>query len=192
MAKRTGLTFGKQRRKFNFPLFKEVISWIAEIIIVIVIAGVLVYFFGMRTGVVGTAMEPTLTGEDQVLVNQFIYSASHPKKMDVIIFLPNGNEKSHYYVRRVIGTPGDKIQIKNGAVYVNGKLFEDISAAPIEDAGIASEEITVGNGEYFVLGDNRNNSEDSRYANIGNVKEEYIIGKAWFYFSSWERKGFIK
>ena len=83
-------------------------------------------------------------------------------------------------------------RIKNGAVYVNGKLFEDISAAPIEDAGIASEEITVGNGEYFVLGDNRNNSEDSRYANIGNVKEEYIIGKAWFYFSSWERKGFIK
>ena len=89
--------------------------------------------------------------------------------------------------------PGDKIQIKNGAVYVNGELFDEkVDTAAVEDAGLASEEITVGEDEYFVLGDNRNSSEDSRYANIGNVKREYIIGKAWFRISPLRKIGFIK
>ena len=110
----------------------------------------------------------------------------------MIAFLPNGNEKSHYYVRRVIACPGDTIQIKEGVVYVNGEAYQEkITVASIEDAGVASEEIKLGNDEYFVLGDNRNNSEDSRLANIGNVKKSYIIGKAWFYFKSIGNMGFI-
>ena len=130
---------------------------------------------------------------EEILVNRFVYKLKKPKANDVIVFLPNGNEKSHYYVKRVIGVPGDKIQIKNGAVYVNGELFDEkADTAAIEDAGLASEEITVGEDEYFVLGDNRNSSEDSRYANIGNVKREYIIGKAWFRISPLRKIGFIK
>ena len=174
------------------PLFKEVMSWVIECTIVIFIAYTLVTFFGCRTTVVGNAMNDTLTNEEQILVNRFIYNVSSPKQGDVIAFLPNGNEKSHYYVRRVIACPGDTIQIKEGVVYVNGEAYQEkITVASIEDVGVASEEIKLGDDEYFVLGDNRNNSEDSRLANIGNVKKSYIIGKAWFYFKSIGNMGFI-
>ena len=193
MRRRSGLNFGKQRKKFNLPLFKEILTWAGEIILIIVIAGILVSFFGVRTTVVGQAMAETLSSGDQILINKFQYVISDPKQGDVVVFLPNGNEKSHYYVRRVIAVPGDTVQIKEGAVYVNEELYmEDIEVSSIEEAGIASEPITLEKGEYFVLGDNRNNSEDSRFANIGNVKEDYIIGKAWFYFESIGKMGFIK
>ena len=115
-----------------------------------------------------------------------------PKRGDIIVFLPNGNEKSHYYVKRVIGVPGDTVLIQNGAVYINGEVYkEEIEAAAIEEAGLASEEITLDSDEYFVLGDNRNNSEDSRYANIGNIKKDYIIGKAWFRVAPFSSFGFF-
>jgi signal peptidase I len=191
--KRSGLNFGRQRKKFNMPLFKEILSWIVELAIVIVMAYVIVSSFGCRTSVVGQAMESQLNNNDQILVNKFIYMLTRPKTGDVVVFLPNGNEKSHYYVRRVIGTPGDTVQIVNGAVYINGTLYnEDLDVAAIEDAGLAAEELTLGKDEYFVLGDNRNNSEDSRYANIGMVKKDYMLGKAWFYFSSIGHMGFIR
>ena len=192
MKRRNGLNFSRRRRKFNMPLFKEVMSWVIECAIVIFIAYTLVTFFGCRTTVVGNAMNDTLTNEEQILVNRFVYNVSSPKQGDVIAFLPNGNEKSHYYVRRVVACPGGTVQIKDGKVYVNGEVYQEkIMVASIEDAGVASEEIKLGDDEYFVLGDNRNNSEDSRLANIGNVKKSYIIGKAWFYFKSIGNMGFI-
>lgn len=101
--------------------------------------------------------------------------------------------KSLYYVRRVVAVPGDTVQIKDGALYVNDELYkESTDVASMEDAGLASDPIELEKDEYFVLGDNRNNSEDSRYANIGNVKRDYIIGKAWFRFSGLGSFGTIK
>lgn len=138
-------------------------------------------------------MAPTLENRQEIMINRFIYLLSDPKPGDIVVFLPNGNEKSHYYVKRVIGIPGDTVQIKEGEVYVNGELFEDEDEfAPILDAELAAEPVKLEEDEYFVLGDNRNNSEDSRYANIGNVKKEYIIGKAWFIISPYDSMGFIK
>ena len=187
--RRTGLDFNRRKKDVNFPLLKEIFSWI----IVLMMAFVLVYFIGMRTSVVGQSMSETLENGDQILVNRFMYKVIGPKANDVIVFLPNGNEKSHYYVKRVIGVPGDTVQIKNGRIYVNGTEFtEKVDVAAIEDAGLAADAVTLGDDEYFVLGDNRNNSEDSRYANIGNIKREYIIGKAWFVISTGDRFGFIK
>ena len=191
--RRTGLDFNRRKKDVNFPLLKEIFSWIIEIAIVLMMAFVLVYFIGMRTSVVGQSMSETLENGDQILVNRFMYKVIGPKANDVIVFLPNGNEKSHYYVKRVIGVPGDTVQIKDGRIYVNGTEFtEKVDVASIEDAGLAADAVTLGDDEYFVLGDNRNNSEDSRYANIGNIKREYIIGKAWFEISTGDRFGFIK
>lgn len=113
--------------------------------------------------------------------------------MILLPFLPNGNTNTHYYIKRVIAVPGDTVQINDGAVYVNGEEYiEEIDAVRMEDAGIAKDKIVLGEDEYFVLGDNRNNSEDSRFANIGNVREDYIIGRAWFVASPRSRIGLIK
>ena len=188
----TGLNFGRRRKKLNIPLLKEIITWSVEIAIVLVMAFVLVYFVGLRTSVVGSSMSDTLEAGDEILVNRFVYKVTAPKRGDVIVFLPNGNKKSHYYVKRVIGVPGDTIQIKNGILYVNGEEYKETPERDkMDEAGLAKEEITVGEDEYFVLGDNRNNSEDSRYANIGNVKKEYIIGKVWLIVSPFRRLGLM-
>lgn len=192
MRRNGGLSFGRRRRKFNAAILKEVIAWAGELALALLIAYVIVSFFGVRTSVVGSAMNSTLSANDQILINKFIYLVTSPKRGDVIVFLPNGNEKSHYYVRRVVGVPGDTVQIVDGVVYINGEQYDDIAAASIEEPGVAEEPVKLGTDEYFVLGDNRNNSEDSRYANIGSIKKEYIVGKAWFRFSSISDMGWVK
>lgn len=188
-----GLSFGKKKTGVDTAKIKAVIGWVLEILLAAAIGALCVYFFGVRIPVVGQSMTPTLEGDEIVLVDRFIYKLIDPKPNDLVVFLPNGNEKSHYYVKRVIGVPGDTVQIMNGKVYVNGELFEEqIADSSIENGLLAEEPVLVGEGEFFVLGDNRNNSEDSRYANIGNVKKEYIEGKAWFIVSPFDKLGFIK
>ena len=138
-------------------------------------------------------MSPTLENGDQILVNRFLYKLFEPGRNDLVVFSPNGNQKSHYYVKRIIGLPGDVIEIKDGIVYVNREPFpEKLEVEPVENALMAEQEIIVGEEEYFVLGDNRNNSEDSRYASIGNVKKDHITGKAWLRVYPWEEIGLLK
>lgn len=190
--RKSGLNFGRRKKKINMAVLREVCVWVTEIVIALLLAFTLVYFAGVRTSVVGQSMAETLKGGDEILVNRFLYKVTNPKPNDIIVFLPNGNEKSHYYVKRVVAVPGDTVLIQNGALYVNGALFEEeIEVASMEDAGLAVEETTLGSDEFFVLGDNRNNSEDSRYANIGNIKKEHIIGKAWFRVAPWGDFGFL-
>lgn len=193
MRRGKGLQFGRQRKKMNVPLIKEVLIWALETVIVLGIAFVFVYYIGQCTRVIGGSMSPALDDGDRILMNRFIYLITDPKHNDVIAFLPNGNKKSHYYVKRVVGVPGDKVQIVDGALYVNGELYEEAADVPsMEYAGLAQDEITLGKNEYFVLGDNRNNSEDSRYANIGPIKKEHIVGKGWFQISPLSKFGFLK
>ncbi len=195
MGRRTkGLNFGKRReKKVNLSLFQEILIWILEIGITIMIAFVFTYFFGVRSRVIGPSMSPRLEDGDEVLINRFTYKFISPEPGDVIAFLPNGNTNTHYYIKRVIAGPGDEVQIRDGVIYVNGGIYqEETEVSGTEDAGIAAEPVTLGEDEYFVLGDNRNNSEDSRFANIGNVKEDYIIGRVWFIISPGEKIGLIK
>ena len=153
-------------------------------VIVVFLAFVLMFFFGTKTSVIGDSMMPTLYNGQQILIDKFIYKLSSPKRGDVIVFQPNGNENTHYYEKRIIGLPGETIQIIDGYVYVNGsKLDEDDTYDLIEDPGIAKDELILQPYEYFVLGDNRNSSEDSRSGNMGPVKKEYIIGKAWLHMA---------
>lgn len=158
------------------------------------IAFAAVFCFGIRTSVIGSSMEPTLANGQEILIDRFSYFFVSPGRGDVVVFLPNGNENSHYYVKRLIGLPGDTISIQDGYVMINGILYEeDGKYDKMEDGGIAETEITLGEDEYFVLGDNRNNSEDSRSSNVGIVMRSYMIGKAWFHMSSGDvHLGFIK
>ncbi len=194
MRRRTaGLSFYREKKKINIGLLKEIAVWIVEILLTIVAAIIMVSFFGFRVSVIGPSMSPTLENGEKVLVNRFVYKLFDPKQNDLIVFQPNGNEKSHYYVKRVIALPGDTVQIKDGKVYVNGEpLAEGADAEKIESAMMAENEIVVGEDEYFVLGDNRNNSEDSRYASIGNVKKDHITGEAWMVVYPFDRIGMLK
>lgn len=190
--RRKGPNFARKRRRLDDEKIKSNIIWGAQILSVILLAFLCVFSFGIRTNVVGQAMADTLSNGDEVLINRLAYVVSAPKSNDVIVFLPNGNERSHYYIRRVIAVPGDTILIKNGVVYINGIMHDEkIEVVSMDEAGVAYKEITLGEDEFFVLGDNRNNSEDSRYANIGNIKREYIIGKAWLKIKGESGKGFI-
>jgi len=138
----------------------------------------------------GSSMEPTYTSGQPVLLQKF----GLPDCLDYNDVVVIRHETlGRDIVKRIVALPGDTVQIKNGTVYVNGKVFDEkIEAASIEHAELAEDEIEVGEDEFFVLGDNRNNSEDSRYANIGNVKKEYIVGKAWFIVSPLKDFGFVK
>lgn len=173
-------------------MIREIFAWVIEAAIVVALAYVLVYFLGFRTTVIGRSMEPVLCAQDQILIDRFQYRILDPKQDDIIVFRPNGNEKSHLYVKRVIGVPGDTVQIRGGVLYVNDKPYEGATEyPPIEDSGIADEPIYLNSGEFFVLGDDLDGSEDSRYANIGNINKQYIIGKAWFILSPQSRFGFL-
>lgn len=189
----SSLSFGRRRKEINKDSIKAGFLWAGEIILVVGVAALIVFFLGVRVPVIGQSMAGTLENGETVLVNRFVYRMFTPKANDIIVFLPNGNEKSHYYLKRVIAVPGDTVQIKDGKVYVNDKPFKEKIENPYVESGLlADEPIVVGEDEYFVLGDNRNNSEDSRYANIGNVKKEHILGKAWFVIAPWESFGLLK
>lgn len=194
MARRKGLTFYQKKKRLNPKLIKDIFEMIVGGMIVIFLAFVIVFSVGMRTSVVGDSMEPELYNGQEILMNRVVYRLSSPKRGDVVVFLPNGNQNSHYYVKRVVGLPGETIHIQDGRVYVDGVLLEEDEAFDeIMDAGIAQNELTLDSDEFFVLGDNRNSSEDSRSGNIGAVKKENIVGKAWFHLGAgWETMGLIE
>ncbi|SDB48808.1 signal peptidase I [Butyrivibrio sp. INlla16] len=184
----------EKKKKVTPEIFKEILSWVFYTAVAFFVAFVLVLCFGKRVRVIGDSMEPSLTNGQSVLVNGIVYKLTSPKKDDVIVFLPNGNEKSHYYVKRVVAVPGETVKIEGGNLLVNGEtvVTEDREYDKMEEAGIAENDITLGSGEFFVLGDNRNSSEDSRSANIGVVKLSTIAGKAWLSYGSKEGKtGFV-
>lgn len=153
----------------------------------------LVYSFGMRTSVIGVSMENTLYSGQTVFVNRIAYLLFPPKAGDVVVFLPNGNANSHYYVKRVAAVSGDTVEFRDGRLYVNGVMEEEETFDKVADPGLAAEPLVVGEDEFFVLGDNRNNSEDSRSGNVGLVKRNLIEGKVWFHLGS-EKDGigFVK
>lgn len=186
------LKFGRESRHINLDWVPGALKWTLQILVVCTFAFVFVWYFGQRISNIGDSMNPVLKNGDVVLVNRIIYDASSPKRGDIIVFKPNGNENLHSYVKRIVGLPGETVQIKEGAVYIDGKkLTEKYKTSGLEEAGLAAEEIALGGNEFFVLGDNRESSEDSRMADIGNVKRSEIEGKAWFIMTPGKRFGLI-
>ena len=159
---------------------KEIFSTILYILVVLLGTYLLITFVGQRTSVSGSSMEPTLSNNDQLILDKISYRFSEPQRFDIIVFPFQYAEKT-FYVKRIIGLPGETVQIDvQGNIYIHGQILnEDYGKETINFAGLAVEPITLGDDEYFVMGDNRNNSSDSRDPSVGNIRRSNIIGKAW-------------
>lgn len=182
--RRKGLNFYHKKKKISTSLIREIFSWIVVLFLAVFLAFALTYFVGLRTTVIGVSMEPGLTNGQDILVNRFAYRMLSPKAGDVVVFLPNGNQNAHYYVKRVVAVPGQTVLIEDGILYVDGKPYDEEVTDLITSAGIAENEIRLESDEYFVMGDNVNSSEDSRSANIGPIHKSTIVGRAWLHFGN--------
>lgn len=159
---------------------KEIISWALYLLFVVALVYVIITFVGQRTVVDGRSMNPNLNDGDNLIVEKLSYRFRDPQRFDIIVFPPQGAPKEHY-IKRIIGLPGETVQIDyEGNIYINGEVLEeDYGLETIQNPGRAAEPVTLGEDEYFVLGDNRNNSTDSRTEKVGNVKRSTITGRAW-------------
>lgn len=174
------LNFDRESRKPTIMKISiEIFIWAAQIAAVIFLAYFIVYYCIEKTNVIGSSMEKTLFAGDPIIIDKFSYRLTDPKRFDVIVFKQGGDEHSYYNIKRIIGLPGETVIIKDGIIYINGEILEDIvNVDEMANYGLAAEEILLEDNEYFVLGDNRNYSEDSRFASIGNITRDEIIGKA--------------
>ncbi len=145
-----------------------------------------------RTIVDGTSMENTLMDGEQLYVEKISYHFNLLDRYDIVVFYPYGRENEEYYVKRIIGLPGETVQIIGSDIYINGsKLEEHYGKDPIEDPGRAAQPITLGKDEYFVMGDNRNISKDSREEVVGNIKRGNIGGKVFLRIKPFSKFGFV-
>ena len=166
----------EKRKKF----FLRFLGWLLALGSVIALAWGITQYTLELTNMVGDSMESTLSSGDTILIDKLVYRIREPERFDVIVFQKSGKEHSYYSIKRIVGLPGETVIVSNGRVYINGELLDEPQVS--EDMvleGLAAEPIVLDEDEYFVLGDNRNMSEDSRYFNVGNVVSDEIIGKAW-------------
>lgn len=173
-------------------IIKELAGWLLYIVLIIGITWGVVTFVGQRTEVSGSSMETTLSDKDQLIVDKLSYRFHDPKRYDIIVF-PYQYQENTYYIKRIIGLPGETVQILSGYVYIDGmRLDEHYGSDVMVNPGIAEDPLTLGEDEYFVLGDNRNNSSDSRAADVGLIHKGDIIGRAWIRVWPFNQIGVIR
>ena len=167
--------------------------WLLGLLIVIALGVFAVRGFGIKTVIIDQSMNPTLQNEDVVLLNKLSYKIGSPKRMDVVAVRIGASENSPTYVRRIIGLPGETVQIKDGKVYIDDTELElTFNDAAIENAGVAEKGETLGDNEYFVLCDDYNNNrDDSRLDSIGTIDSDQILGKVWLIRSPLSRLGLV-
>lgn len=176
-------------------VMKEMISTLVYLLIVLCLTWIVIQFVGQRTEVDGSSMEPTLSNGDNLIVDKITYRFKDPERFDIIVF-PFQYEDKTYFIKRIIGLPGETVQIdEQGKIYINGEVLAEGYGREVirpERIGLAREPIVLGEDEYFVLGDNRNNSSDSRTEAVGNIRRSDIIGKAWLRLWPFEKFGILK
>lgn len=176
-------------------VMKELLSTGFYLLFVLCVTYLVITFVGQRTEVDGESMATTLSDGDNLIVDKISYRLHDPQRFDIIVF-PFQYEVDTYYIKRIIGLPGETVQIdEKGNIYINGEILEESYGREIirpENIGIAAQPIVLGDDEYFVMGDNRNNSMDSRTEIVGNIHREDIIGRAWLRIWPLDRFGLLK
>ena len=174
-------------------VLREILSTSLYLLMVLCAVYLLIHFVGQRTQVSGSSMEPKLSNEDNLIVDKITYRFHEPERFDIIVF-PFRYDKQTFYIKRIIGLPGETVYIdEEGIIYIDDEpLIENYGKETIEDPGRAYVPITLGEDEYFVMGDNRNNSSDSRDPAVGNIKRDSIIGRAWLRMWPLDKFGLIR
>lgn len=173
-------------------MIREILGFLVYVAVVVGITFFIITFIGQRTYVSGSSMESTLSHGDNLIVDKITYRFADPKRYDIIVF-PFRYEENTYYIKRIIGLPGETIQIQDGSIYIDGEILkESYGREVMKSAGLAAEPIELGEDEYFVLGDNRNDSTDSREPNVGVIHRDEIIGRAWVRIWPLDKIGVLK
>ncbi len=174
-------------------ILKEILNTSIYLLLVLCVAYLIVTYVGQRTQVSGGSMETTLSDGDHLIVDKISYRFDDPERFDIIVF-PFQYDKETYYIKRIIGLPGETVQIdESGNIYIDGEVLEeDYGREVIQNPGRASEPILLGEDEYFVMGDNRNNSSDSRDPQVGSIHRKDIIGRAFIRIWPFDSFGILK
>lgn len=181
------------REKLEDGRVRNVLKWTFEILVTLIFAVLVSISVFQSVTMQESSMEPTLSVGDRFFMNRVSYRISSPKRGDIIAFKTNASDEAALHIRRVIGLPGETIQIEDGRILINGETYKEGKDFPaITNPGMAAQPVTLEAGEYFVLGDNRNNSEDSRHGDVGVVKKKYIAGKLWFTIFPVKKIGILK
>lgn len=155
----------------------EILMFIRDLAIMLVIFGLFTTFIADKTSVIGDSMEPNIHDGDYFVLNKVSYKFKEPERFDIIVF-PYNNGQSNY-IKRIIGMPGETIEIADGQIIINGEVLQEhFGKESIQYDGNQPFPIVIPEDEYFVMGDNRNDSSDSRYQDVGTIAREDIIGKA--------------
>ncbi len=183
----------KVEEKLEDRKVRRTLNWIFQILVALVFGILVGISLFQSVTMQENSMEPTLQVGERFFVNRALYKVSSPKRDDIIVYKTSGSDDAALHIGRVIGLPGETVQISNGNILINGEVYDENHDFPeISNAGVASSGISLESGKYFILGDNRNNSEDSRYGDIGNINKKYIVGKVWFIISPKDKFGFLK
>lgn len=172
---------------------RPVFAWIFQIAVTLALAAVVAIFFFQSITMEESSMEPTLQTGERFFINKLVYKFTSPDRGDIIAFTKDGSDDAPIHIKRIIGLPGETIEIRDGVIYIDGQVYQEDEDLPqITNPGLAEDGVSLDNDEYFVLGDNRNNSEDSRFAEVQNINEKYIKGKVWFCIYPADQIGFVK
>lgn len=188
---------GKNNRKDGpnrkiWLVLKEILNVSAYLLCILLATWFILNFVAIRARVDGSSMENTLSDGEGVIVERLSYRFGNPQRFDIIVF-PFQYKKNTYYIKRIIGLPGEKVYIENGDIYINDVLLtESYGREVMREAGIAATPVLLGAGEYFVLGDNRNESSDSRDPSVGIIKKKDILGRAWLRIWPFDSIGILK